>query len=225
MKIILLHGDHSTKSRERLQRFIDVSKKRNWEIVRSSQLTDTNIVESISANTLFKKKRLFVIDELSKVRTKELEWMRTSLDKFDGNLVCYHNKTISKTLLTKLPEIDKTEEYKLPKLIFTLLENFYPGNAEKLLKLLHDTLEKDAAEFVMALLSRHLKDLYKIKKNENGVNLPPWRKNKLKSQANKFESGEIEKLIEELATIDVETKTSDSTALELLDLLIIDKLK
>jgi len=225
MKVILLHGDHSTKSRERLQRFIDVAKRRNWEVVRSSQLKSTTLMDSISTNSLFKKKRLFVIDELAKMNVKELEWMKTSLNKFDGNLVCYHNKLISKTLLSKLPKIDKTEEYKLPKLIFTLLDNFYPGNTDRLLKLLHDTLKNEAPEFVMALLSRHLKDLYKIKVDENGSNLPLWRKNKLKSQVSNFNKDKLENIISELARIDVESKTTDSSTSDLLDLLVTINLK
>lgn len=225
MKVILLHGDHTTKSRERLQRFIDVSKVRNWEVVRTSQLTNTNIVESISTEPLFKKKRLFVIDDLSKVKVKELEWMKAKLNNFDGNLICYHNKTITKTLLSKLPSVDKFEEYKLPKPIFTLLDNFFPNNTDRLLKLLHDTLEIEAAEFVMALLSRHLKDVYKVKINENKVSLPPWRKNKLRSQATKYSTKKLENVIDELAKIDVESKTSDSSASDLLDLLVIINLE
>ena len=77
----------------------------------------------------------------------------------------------------------------------------------------------------MALLARHLKDVYKVLVSPESVNLPSWRLGKLKSQSKRFTKEKLEDIIGELASIDVETKTSDASVVELLDILIIGKLK
>jgi len=47
MKIILIHGDHSLKSYERLQTLINVAKERDWEIVKIDPENKMSLPEKV----------------------------------------------------------------------------------------------------------------------------------------------------------------------------------
>lgn len=223
MKVILVHGDDRERSEERLKKFVSVAKARGWNIaeIGSSSL---NIIEEVSSNDLFQKEKLFVLKDLRVLTPKIKKWLDSNLESVSGNLVIYSNKTLNKTTKAVLPKINKEEEYKLPVVIFKLLENFYPGNANSSIKLLSQSLEKGAPEFVVALLARHLKDLYLVKEGEGVLSLPSWRMGKLRSQASRFEEGGIERIIEKLAEADFKSKTSDEDLTDMLNMLIIEYL-
>jgi len=225
MKIILVHGDHSEESRKRLDKFKSVAKKRNWDVIRTSGSDKIDFTEQISGGTLFKKKRLFILGQPLSVNVKHLGWLKKNKERLEGNLVIYNDRLLSKAFLSKLPKIDKAEQYDLPKIIFKLLESFYPGNSKTSLLLLHQTLETEPAEFVFALLSRHLKDLYKAKIEPESIVYPSWRKSKLVFQAKRYKKEKIEEIIKSMAEIDVLSKTTDNELVDLLDLLVIINLE
>src|SRR6185503_4577324 len=111
------------------------------------------------------------------------DWINKNQDGIEGNLVIYSEGTIPITILRKFKKIHKTEEYKLPKIIFQFLEAFYPKN-KSLIQLFTKLTERDSAEFAFALLTRHLRDLYWSK--VGNLPYPSWRVGKLKAQAGKF---------------------------------------
>lgn len=224
MKIILLHGDHSGKSRDRLNRFIDVAHGRDWEVVRINPRRN-ELKEKLTSSSLFKKSFLFLIDDFNSLSTVDLSWIKKNKNKFEGNLVVFHNKTLGKRAIGSLGKVDKIEEFKLPVLIFKFLESFYPGNSQNTLHLLHRVLEKEPVELVFAFLARVLKDLYIAKVEPKALDYPGWRRAKLATQSQKFTKEELEYIIDELSKIDVLSKTTDENLSDLLDFLIISKLE
>lgn len=225
MKIILLHGDNTIKSYERLTTFIEVAKKRNWEIVQISQDSPLSLSESLSSQSLFIKEKLFILENLNKINKKELDWLKKKAEKLDGTLIIYYPGGIPSNLLKTLPQTIKIEEFKLPKLIFVLLDSLYPKNSKKILKLLHQTLENQPVEFIFALISRHFRDLYWVKVDPKTLELPGWRLLKTKKQASLFSEEQVKDIIYNLTEADIEAKTSKSSLISSLDLLIATKLK
>jgi hypothetical protein len=212
MKIIILHGDDSAKSYERLMKFVDAAKKRNWEIV-----TD----EFPKTPSLFGTDRLIIYRDfslLSKTDTK-------NFDRFDGTLVIYHDGILPQTFLKLMPADFKMEKFELPKILFTFLESFYPGNSARCLKLLHDLIKTQAVELIFFMLARHLKELYLVGIDPQTSLYPPWKLAKLKSQIEKFGVEKLKKIINELSDIDIEVKTGKADLLTSLDLLIVKQLE
>lgn len=167
-------------------------------------------------------------------KAKEKGWeIETSLDSIKKQslftnkraAIIYFDKPLNKTDLNKIPKDAKIEEYKLPKLIFTFLESFYPKNYKKCLELLHSLTRDNPPEFILALLSKQLRDIYWIKKDPKTLSYPFWRIAKLKLQASYFSESLLREIISDFSNIDVESKTSKANLIDSLDLLIIQKLQ
>jgi len=225
MKIILIHGDHSLKSYERLQTLINVAKERDWEIVKIDPENKMSLPEKFTTANLFGRERLYVLEKLPKIRKKDLEWLKKNIKRISGTIIIYHGSPISKSLTKLIPPVTKTEEYKLPKLIFKFLESFWPGNSKNSISLLHDIIKDDSPEFVFNLLSRHLRDLYWATLDKESLSYPSWRIGKLTQQAKHFPEGKIKELISAFAKIDVDVKTSKANVADSLDFIIASELE
>lgn len=225
MKLIVVHGDHVVESRERLQKFTEVARKRGWEIERIYDNTK-NLKEVLVSNSLFNKDRLVIIENFKLINKGGFDWLKKNTKKIDGNVVIYHEGELSKTALKKIPNPEKVEEFKLPKLIWTFLDSIYPDNAKHALVLLHELIENEPVGFVFALLSSHMRDVYWAKVAPETIPYPSWRVGKLKSQARKFSSeDDIAELIEELAQADIKAKTSQDNLTDSLDFIIASELE
>ena len=225
MKILVIHGDHTLKSRERFREVINNSKEKGWEIIRVSDDEKFSISERLSGRSLFASKVLYVIDDFKKITTIDLNWIKKNNDKLEGFLVVFHTGTISKTALNKFPKGYKHEEFLLPKLIWKFFDSIYPNNARQSINLLREVIKKEPEEFIFHLLARHLRDLYWVAIDPKGLQYQPWRIGKLKSQASRFKAGVLEKFIASLANLDVKVKTSQENLTQALDFVIASHLE
>lgn len=212
MKIIVLHGDNSEASYERLIKFIDTAKKRNWEIV-----TD----EFPNTPSLFGNERLIIYRDFSLLTKNDIK----NFDRFDGTLVIYHDGILPQTFLKLMPNDFKMEKFELPKILFTFLESFYSGNSTRTLKLLHNLIKAEAIELVFFMLARHLKELYLVSIDPKTSQYPSWKLSKLKFQAEKFKLEKLKQIIDLLADIDIAVKSSKADLLASLDLTIVKQLE
>ncbi|MEJ2347728.1 MAG: hypothetical protein P8Y17_00810 [Patescibacteria group bacterium] len=225
MKFILLHGDHTLDSYQRLQKFIDTAKNRSWQVVKIDPSDSLSLSEKMVSNDLFNEKKLFIIENLGKIDKKQLTWLKKNFKRLSDTLVIFHRGTILKNLLKLLPKPTKIEEYKLPKYIFKFMESFYPGNSKNCLKLLHETTNSQSPDFVFNLLCRHLRDLYWVQAKKDSLPYPAWRINKLSSQAKKFKEGKIKDIISKMAEADMKIKTSKADYQNSLDFIIVSELE
>ena len=212
MKTIVLHGDDSSKSYERLMKFVETAKKRGWDVVYDA---------FPNTPSLFGTERLIIYRDFTLLSKNDIK----NLDRFDGTLVIYHDAVLPQTFLKLMPQDFKMEKFELPKLLFTFLESFYPGSSVRAIKLLHDLTKTEAIELTFYMLARHLKDLYWVSINPKTNQYPDWRLSKLKSQSEKFKDGQLEQIISALADIDIAVKTSKADLLTELDLLIVKHLE
>lgn len=224
MKLIFLHGENIIDSRNRLVQFIKVAQNRSWDTVKVTEKSQ-NIKEIMTSDSLFGNKKLVVIYDINLIDKKTIDWLNKHSEFINYTVVIYHKSTIGKRYLNKFHKVTKNEEFKLPKLIWSFLDSFYPGNSKNVLILLAKVLEKEPVEFVFSLLSKHIRDIYWVKSNEDSLNYPSWRKGKLKSQGRKFADGKIENIISEMAKIDIKSKTTNSNLKDLLDFILITHLE
>ena len=212
MKIIVLHGEDTGKSQERLRKFTDEAKKRGWELLYD---------EVAATPSLFGTGRLTVIRDYKLVTPKILK----SLTKITGTFVIHHTNNLPQTFLKTLPKDTKVEEFKLPKLIWSFLEHLYPGNSDACIKEFHRIIETDPPEFVFSVIAKHFRVLFWTKTDPGSMQYPSWRAGKLKTQSAKFKEGRLEKIIGSLTEIDVNAKTGKGDLVLSLDLLIIKQLE
>ena len=225
MKIYLIHGEYSAKSYEKLDEYISKAKEKNWKIVNINEKAGYSIQESLSSTDLFDTKKVYVLDNLSKLQKKEIDWINKNCEVLNGILILYSNTKLNTTLINKFKNIGKKEEFSLPQNIFSFLESFYPGNSKISINLLHKIIVKEKIEFIFFFLSKHIRDLFWVKTSPSNIPYPSWRVEKLERQASKFSLKQLEDVIDSLSDIDIKSKTSNSNLNDLLDLLILRKLE
>lgn len=223
MNIVVLHGDDTAKSYLRLTKFIEVAKKRSWEIVKIDPKIH-DLPEVIVSSSLFEKEKLVVLEGAKNLKKSDIKWLKEKSKNYSSTLVIYNEGLILKSLIKDIP-VTKLEEFKLPRLVFKFLDSIYPGNAAVSLRLLEEVLKEEPPEMIFAILGRQLRDLYWVINDSTSLNYPSWRIARLKSQGDKFKDGSLEDLINSLAKIDIKVKTSQLTLRESLDFIIATKLE
>jgi len=174
---------------------------------------------------LFEEKRLVLLENYQLLDKKTINWLNEKKDFLDLTLVIYHQTTLPEAFLKSIPKIDKVEEYKLPKIVWSFLESFYPGNIKNSIQLFHKVIKNEPEEFVFSLLAKQIRDLFWVKVDPKTISYPLWRKRKLERQALRFTKEKLVETITELAEIDVIAKTSNETLANLVDFTILNLLE
>lgn len=219
MKIYVIHGEHSLNSYQRLRDYIKRAKENAWEI----SYIDKDVVntkEVFLGQSLFSKKRLIVVKDIGLFNINFIKWLKKNIDRIDADLIVYHNGVINAKILKSLSKPDKNEEFKIPKLIWSFLDSFFPGNAKNAYKLFHEVIKNEPAEFLFSMLARQLRDIYWAKFDPKTMEYPVWRIGKLKNLASKYDKDELEMLIDEMAKADMNAKTSKADLTDSLDFII-----
>lgn len=141
MRIIVLHGDDTQKSYERLTVFINEAKKRNWKI------TDFSI-EEIENQSLFDEESFYILKDYKLLDKKMLK----KLKKYSGNLIIYNTGKIPAPTLKNL-NADKTELFELPQLLWKFLDNMTITN-------FHELIKTQPVEYVLAMMAWKFKQNY-----------------------------------------------------------------
>lgn len=223
MKLLILHGDDQIRLYDRLQKFVETAKSRSWEIAYLDNVS--SIKESLSAASLFGAERFFVLRDIKRLGKSEIEWLKKHASEIEGNLVIYHEGYVPVALTKGVITDVKIEEFKLPKIIFSLMDMIRPGNSVMVIKTLHKIVETEPVEFVFVLIAKLMRDLYWAKTEPNSMPYPSWRSSKLKNQSDNFTLSQLQQFIDSLARIDIQVKTSKADLLSSLDLLIVKQLE
>jgi len=224
MKITLIHGTDVEASQKRFYFILDAIKKRDWDIVTVEKSLAT-IPEQLTANSLFEKQRLFVINDFDLINKKDLEWLLKNHSRIETNLLIFKDGNVPKPVLQKLGKDIKLEQFNLPQILFVYLDSIYPGNHKKALHMFHALLVNEPVELVMAMMGSHMRDLLWVKVAPETIALQSWRKDKLLRQANKFGEEKLKVFIEKMAQIDIQVKTSQAKLTESIDLLLTTELQ
>jgi DNA polymerase III delta subunit len=219
MKIFVIHGEHSLNSYERLQEYIKRAKSKKWEI-KYYENGSNGFKNEILGQSLFSEKRLIIIKDIKLLSKSNTKWLQNNQERVQCNLIIYHKASIPKRTINSLPKTDKIEEFKIPKLIWSFLDSFFPRNAKNCYKLFHEVIKKEAIEFVFAMLARQVRDIYWAKVDSKTMDYPSWRLNKLKKQASRFSKKDLENIIEDMSNADIKSKTSHTNLEKSLDFII-----
>ena len=222
MGIIVIHGDNINKSFERLSYYLNSAKSRKLEIRKITPAD--NISEALTSVSLFGNDSLLVIEDIKRTHKKELKWLKKNLNAIDNDLILYEPSQLTRTILNYFPKA-KIEEFKLPKLIWKFLDEFYPRNAKNTLKLLHTIIENEAIEPIIGLINWRLLDVLTFIKNPEKISYDPWRIKKLENQSNKFTQVKVNKILQKLARADYESKIGQADIITSLDLIIASELE
>lgn len=158
MKVIVLHGNDTQKSYIRLTKFIEVAKKRKWQVVEYS-LTE------VQNQSLFDENKFFILKDHSLLDAKTLE----KLKKYSGNLVIYHSAKIPAPTLKKINP-DTVELFELPVILWKFLDSFDSGTGYSI-ELFHELLKTQPVEYILAMIAWKLRQNYLKNPSEKNADL------------------------------------------------------
>lgn len=219
--VIVLHGEDQVTSRKRLSDIRAYYEDKNWEIViapKGVSLEEINL--SSRAQTLLGESSIVVVEDffVGKRTTKDLTFHLTS-----GNVVFWEGRELPKTLINSFLKDWKIENFSIPQATFKFLDALIPGKPQNALRMLHGMLDEDAYS-LLPLLSWHTRYLIWAKEEPETLNLPVWRKEKLKNQASRFKIDSLYMLHEQILSLDREIKAGKNVLppLASLELLIVN---
>lgn len=152
MKLIVLHGNDTQKSYERLTVFTNEAKKRGWKI------TDFSMQE-VENQSLFGEECFYILKDYKLLDKKTVE----KLKRYSGNLIVYTAGSHPAVHL-KMLNPDKVEKFELPQLLWKFLDNMT-------VKGLHELIKTQAIEYVLAMIAWKLKQNYLKNQSEKNKKL------------------------------------------------------
>ena len=212
---ILIHGENTVDSRNHLHDLSQRAKEKGWEIIHWNKKNEKLDIETLTrSDGLFENNRLVIIEDFSKISNWQALVVKTSpflQNRKNIFAVFWEGKSLTPTQTKKLAQYYKIEEYKPTQYLFNLLDSLKPGNTKNTLDYLNKVLGVTPAELVVTMLARQLKLLIWAKLDPQTLNLPPWQKNKLISQAKSFSPESLKTLHTKLLELDQKTKTGKLT--------------
>lgn len=211
MKLVL-HGDNTTASRQRLREIINQHKSQGIKDIISldgEKITTTDLHQALESTSLFGSTKLVVIEKLfSRPKSKEKDILVNLFkeDNSNNSVILWENKEITKTHLNKLKQFT-SELFKTPAVIFQFLDALRPNNTKNLIDLLHRSSQTEAIELVFYLLCRRVSDLIVALDKPDLLVQAPWLKGKLISQAKTFSLSNLLSLHQQLLDLDISQKT------------------
>lgn len=229
----LFHGDNYPQSRERLNALIEKFRNQGIkELVRldGRKVSLGEIKQAMEAKSLFggpprlgevgpprlgeAGERLVVVENLlsapASKRQKEIIAYFLG-ERHDFPIILWEKKEIKSAVLNKFKSKFKVEIFKIPAVIFKLLDGIRPGNHQQVIGLLHQ-MDKKEPEMVFYMLCQRIRQLILAKDlGKNGLEgLQGWQQARLLNQAAQFELSQLRAFYHQLLEIDYQQKTSQT---------------
>jgi len=207
----ILHGEDANKSYGRLQIITDELKTKGFEVESYdiSELDITNLRQKLSSSELFALSKCIVIKNLlGSTKSKNVEKIINILNQETNHeIILWENKTITPTVLKKLPKAN-VENFTISPVIFKFLDSLKPNNSKNILlswkKLQEEGIEP---EFVFNMIVRQIKLLIQAKSGPSLIKLPPYPKRLITQQATYFSVDQLLNMYHWLFIIDIKIKT------------------
>jgi DNA polymerase III delta subunit len=214
--MIILHGEDTTKSYQRLIELTENMKARQCEVlIHDEQDIDiTSFRQEIGSSDLFGSTKCIVVKNfLSGTKSKNKERL---IDVIKSNnhqeIIFWDSKMVSVTMLRSFPEA-KVENFSISPVIFKFLDSLRPGNTKQIVLSWKKLLDEDTEpEFVFAMLVRQIKLLIQAKSAPVKLKLAPYPARLISTQATYFTIDHLLELYRQLYDIDLKIKTGKSSA-------------
>lgn len=210
MKSYILHGENRVESRKKLSEIIRDAKSKGWEVTRvdGTSLTRGELFTHARSQTLLSTGQLLVIENFFQNNRKAAEDVLEIPQDENITLVFWEGKALTPATVKKLQGKFTVQEFKIPVAVFKFLDSLSPGNAKGSLRLLQEAKNRDEAEFLLIMMARQVRLLIWAKEGPETLKLPPWMKNNLSRQSEKFTLDELLSFHNKLLGLDRDNKHS-----------------
>src|SRR5258708_2267887 len=212
----IIHGDDTAASRKY---FIEQRSTFSDSIsVNGATVTLTEIVQIFEGDGLFSDgKHVFIEEFFSKRKAgKEIQEIIEVISKnTDSDVFFWESKDVTaKQLGSFKGSINK--QFKIPKVLFSFLDNLKPGNGKIAMQLFHQGVQTEAVELLFFMMIRHFRLLLALSDNtteniEEVKRMAPWQKGKMQKQAHLFKVDNLKEIYIQLYQLELTQKTGGLT--------------
>lgn len=212
--MIILHGENTVASRNKLAQILSEAKTLGTEIIRleAKKISQGELESVLGAADLFGTKKLVVLEELHSLprSKKKNELISLTASPTDHEIVLWEKRALTKTMAKQFPQAD-LQEFKMSNSLFSWLDSIgSPTSDEKKLTLLHEAIKKDSEYLCFIMLVRHIR-LLLLAKTGGKIKGPPFMVSKYSKQSRAFSEEKLLELHTKLVEIDEKAKTSSLT--------------
>jgi DNA polymerase III delta subunit len=209
---IILHGENTIKSREKLVQIISDLKINKKSVTRleAKKLDLANLEEELAKSSLFGEDETIVIEEIHSLpRSKKKDSLIQLLSNTDRDIVLWEKRNLTPTMLKKFPQA-RTEIFKISNTLFSWLDIFHPKTpAQKNLESLDKAIKSNGDYMCFVMLIRQIGLLIHVKDGGRPAG-PPFMVSKIKKQASYFSMEKLLDIHRDLFEIDRKMKSSQS---------------
>lgn len=212
--ITLLHGDDIQASRNELHRRIAAAPGRELREVNGRSIEPALLVQALESSSLFGSDRLVIIENLfGKLgrKTSSITTLAKILEKSSAStdVILWEDTILGSTALKALGYA-QVKLFKMPAVIFQLLDGLRPKSATVLIPLVNTVISLEPPEVLYTLLVRRVRQLIQVSQNVSPVGLAPWQATRLTAQARLFTMNELVNMHATLLAMDIGIKTGSS---------------
>lgn len=213
--MIIIHGEDSLNSYQRLSELIEMAKSRGLEIIikEASELDPATLHQESGGSDLFGIRNCLIIKNLlSGPKSKQKDGLITALIKMTAvETILYEPKDISLTVLKPFVKA-QIEAFNISPVIFKFLDILRLGNTRVILQAWNRLLELGhEPEYVFSMVVRQFRLLIQAKSGASYLKLSPYPKKLLTAQAGYFTLSQLLDLHHGLYQIDKRIKTGLSS--------------
>lgn len=221
MKFTIISGDNNLKSKQILGKLLDAEKKVGSKIIYINE--GAKLTELITSRPLFNENIVFVCRDYQLLSNVDLKWLSKNEKYYTNKFIIFSYKAIPrKKIAFENVEIIENNN---PKIIFKLLDSFYPKNERVIYFLFREVKKVSDIEYIFYMLTKHIRDLIWVKIDPSNIPMASWRILRLENISNKYTFSHLNKILNKLAMIDIMVKTGKGDLNVLLDLLIARELE
>jgi len=205
--VTLLHGDDNVSSRTAFANLKDKGSV-NFD---AEGLSLLDFSQTVSGMGLFKDTKKIFIENLFSKKVKSFIEVIDLINESSKSLEFYiwNDSEVSVKQASVVKNL-KVENFKLPKNLWTFLDNIRPGNPTSI-SLFHKVLEEADENVIFSMIVRQFRLLLSVYSNIRAIDeakrMAPWQRGKLQRQAQSFSEESLLTSYKKLFEIDMKHKT------------------
>lgn len=208
--LTVIHGENQVASRSKLSQLLTEAKKHQNEIVNleAEKLDRANLETVLLSDSLFGNSKILVLENLHSLpKSKKKDEFINLISSTSIDIILWEKKSLTKTDFKKLPTEIEVYEFKVTAKLWSLLDQLSsnPKSKTSLLKLFHESVANDGAEFIFLMLVRQIRMLIQVKEKQAPA-MAPFMLAKLNKQAANFSLTKLLTLHQELYQIEKKQK-------------------
>lgn len=188
--ITLLHGDQKDASRAELNRLKTAAHGKEIRELDGKNVEAATLTQALESSSLFGGSTLVIIENLvtkAGKKTKQLEGLLSLVKNAkETDVILWEEKEVTKTVIAKLGLGVQIRLFKIPSILFQVLDEVKPGQVKSLLPMVQELLQTEPAEIFCALLVKRVRQLIVLRDGLTPGDIQPWQASRLTSQTKLF---------------------------------------